>query len=65
MRDGVWAARVTKGVVEVRTASEGGKEGQVEATDVAEASVSVTEEGETLSDVNNVTALVKELKGAA
>lgn len=65
MRDGVWAARVTKGVVEVQSASEVGKEGQVEVTDVAEASVSVTEEGEALPDVNKVTALVKEVKGAA
>lgn len=65
MRDGVWAAMVTKGVVEDLTASELGKEGLVEMTEVARASVTVVEEGEEVSDVSNVEALVKGLEGVA
>lgn len=56
---------VTKGVVEDLTASELGKEGPVEMTEVARASVTVVEEGEEVSDVSNVEALVKGLEGVA
>lgn len=65
MRDGVWAAMVTKGVVEDLPASELGKEGPVEMTEVAGAGVTVVEEGEEVSDVSNVEALVKGLEGVA
>lgn len=65
MRDGVWAAMVTKGVVEDLTVSELGKEGPVEMTEVVGASVTVVEEGEEVSDVSNVKALVKGLKRVA
>lgn len=58
MRDGVWAAMVAKDVVEDLTASELGKEGPVEMTEVAGAGVTEVEEGEKVSDVSNVMALV-------
>lgn len=65
MRDGVWVAMVTKCVVDVLTASDVGREGQVDMREMSGASVSVKEEGEEISDVNTVTALVKELKSVA
>lgn len=49
---------VAKDVVEDLTASELGKEGPVEMTEVAGAGVTEVEEGEEVSDVSNVMALV-------
>jgi hypothetical protein len=64
-RDEVWVAMVTKCVVDILTASGVGSEGQVDMREMSGASVSVKEEGEEISDVNTVTALVKELMPVA
>lgn len=64
-RDEVCVAMVTKCVVDILTASWVGSEGQVDMREMLGASVSVKEEGEEISDVNTVTALVKELKPVA
>lgn len=65
VRDKVWVAMVTKCVVDILTTSWVGSEGQVDMREMSVASVSVEEEGEEISDVNTVTALVKELKPVA
>ena len=64
-RDEVWVAMGTKCVVDILTASGVGSEGQVDMREMSGASVSVKEEGEEISDVNTVTALVKELMPVA
>lgn len=61
-RDGVRVVVVTKRVVDILAVSAVGSEGPVGVKEVSEASVSVKEDGEEISDVNTVTALVKELK---
>ena len=61
-RGEVWVAMVTKCVVDVPAAPEVGSEGQVDMREVSGAIVSVKEEEEDISNVNPVTALVKELK---
>lgn len=61
-RGEVWVAVVIKCVVDVLAAPEVGSEGQVDMREVSGAIVSVKEEGEDISNVNTVTALVRELK---
>lgn len=56
---------VVKGVVEDLSASELGKEGPVEMTEVAGAGMTAVEERQEVSDVSNVEALVKGLEEVA